>query len=279
MDSRSLISSAGLSLLRAFLCASALIGAAGLVKTRRMDAGANSLLAQQVAGALAWYREAGIDCGFTDVPRRWLAPVVSEAGTPTAATSAPVPAPPPPPERDRANWPADLAAFVDWWLHEPWLDGGRTGGRVPPRGITGARLMLLVPEPEIQDEDVLLSGPQGRLVAGMLAAMGIEPGEAYIASALPRHTPMADWSGIASRGLGEVLMHHVGLVMPERVIAFGNNIPSLLGNDPTISAAPPTRIEVGETSIPLLAARSVEGLLVRPGWKADMWAKWLEWTR
>jgi DNA polymerase len=192
--------------------------------------------------------------------------------------TAPEPAPPPP-ERDSANLPADLAAFADWWLGEPWLDGGRTGGRVPPRGTAGARVMLLVPEPESEDDEVLLSGPQGRLVAGMLAAMGIAPGEAYIASALPRHTPLADWSEVGSRGLGEVLAHHVGLVMPERIIAFGNNIPSLLGNDPTNSAAPPNPIEVGGVHIPLLSVRSLEGLLARPGWKADMWNKWLEWTR
>jgi DNA polymerase len=245
-----------------------------------MDAGANSLLAQQVAGALAWYREAGIDCAFADAPRRWLAPPTPEPGAPTRPSEISAPAPePPPPERDRANWPADLAAFADWWLSEPWLDDGRTSGRVPPRGVAGARLMLLVPEPEAGDEDILASGPQGRLIAGMLAAMGIDVAEAYIANALPRHTPLADWSEIASRGLGEVLTHHVGLVMPERVIAFGNNIPALLGNDPTHSAAPLTRIKVGEAFIPLLVVRSLEGLLARPGWKADMWTRWLEWTR
>jgi DNA polymerase len=177
------------------------------------------------------------------------------------------------------NWPAHLAAFPDWWLSEPWLDAGRTGGRVAPHGIAGARVMLLVDQPEAGDEDILLSGPQGKLVKGMLAAMGIDAGEAYIASALPRHTPMADWSEVASRGLGEVLMHHVGLVMPERVIAYGNNIPSLLGNDLPHSAAPLARIEVGEALIPLLVVRSLEGLLARPGWKADLWTKWLEWTR
>lgn len=265
-----------------------------------MGDAAKSPLQREIAGALAWWRDAGVDVALADTPRRWLgatpgepeqdpksanSPVIAAAKAPAkdpgkapgAALAGPAAAPQPMP--DEASWPGDLAAFAEWWLREPWLDAGRTQGRVAPRGRAGARLMVLVPQPEAEDGDTLLSGPQGRLLAAMLAAMGIGPDDAYIASALPRHTPMADWAAARDRGLGKVLAHHVALVAPQRVLALGDTVPSLLGHDPTNSAAPLTEIAVGGAAIPLLAARSLEGLLVRAGWKADVWRKWLAWTR
>jgi hypothetical protein len=258
-----------------------LIGAAGEVKTRRMDVRANSSLADELAGALDWWRDAGIEYAFRDEPRQWLAapaPVEEPAFTPFVAMASVLPEPASPLD-DRGDWPTDLAAFTEWWLAEPWLDAGRTQNRIPPRGSAHGKLMVLVPQPEAEDRETLLSGPQGKLITGMLTAMGIAPAEAYVASVLPRYTPAADWNDIAARGLNEVLLHHVALAAPMRVIAFGDTILSLLGNDPTNSAAPPNHIAVGRGTIPLLPLRSLEGLLARPGWKADVWKKWLAWTR
>jgi|SRR5579871_3182077 len=268
-----------------------------------MDAGANSWpvepigpfeqvgLAEQIAGALDWWRDAGVDSTFDDEPRRWLsadppAPARTKPGI-DAPAGSPAPArernrapePAAPPQIDATDWPTDLAAFTDWWMHEPWLDAGRTQGRVPPRGVAGARLMLLVPQPEAEDRETLLSGPQGRLATAMLSAMGIAPAEAYVASALPRHTPAVDWAEIGMRGLGAVLRHHIRLAAPQRVIALGDTVLPLLGNDPPNITAVETHIAVGQAAIPLLVLRSLEGLLARPAWKADAWRKWLAWTR
>ncbi len=233
---------------------------------------------------LDWWADAGVDYVFREEPREWLAPPpaaepIAQPEQRTAAARAPAPAPAAPISQDRADWPSDLATFAGWWLAEPWLDAGRKQGRVPPRGTAGARLMVLVPQPESDDGETLLSGAQGRLIAAMLAAIGIAPAEAYIASAIPRHTPAADWNEIHARGLNEVLLHHVALVGPERVIAFGDTVLSLLGNDPPNITAPLCINPVGSDPIPLLALRSLEGLLARPGWKADAWRKWLAWTR
>jgi DNA polymerase len=245
---------------------------------------ANPDLAAEVAAAFAWWREAGVDCAFRDEPASWLATPVAAAHVaaeqheaPTREASSPA-APSSSPAIDAAALPQELAAFVGWWLAEPWLDDGRVAGRVPPRGEPGAAVMVIVPEPEKEDRDRLLSGPQGRLLDAILGAMGVALDQAYVASALPRHMPMADWRGLAARGLGEVLAHHVNLVGPRRLIAFGDNILPLLRNDPPNSGQVSLRFNHEGLSIPLLAASDLAVLLARPRAKARLWQQWLDWT-
>jgi len=138
-------------------------------------------------------------------------------------------------------------------------------------------LMVLVPEPESGDRDVLLSGPHGNFIDNMLRAMGLAAGEVYFASALPRPLPGADWHALAASGLGEVLRHHVALAAPRRLVAFGSNILPLFGNDLPQSPAGLREINLEGRSIPLLFAREIAGLLGRPRWKAELWRSWLGW--
>lgn len=246
-----------------------------------MDDPTKAGFAADIAAALDWWRDAGVDGDFVDEPTRWLAP--AEMAKPTGAELRPVTPPPPPPEPakptiDRGAWPQDLAAFTAWWLSEPALDDGRVSGRVPPRGNRGADLMILVPDPERDDTDRLLSGPQGRLLDAMLATMGIAPDQVYLASALPRHMPMADWPALAEKGFGALLCHHVKLVAPRRLIALGNNILPLLSHDPAHNPAVSRSFNHDGLTVPFLAGRSLAALLERPRWKAGLWQGWLDWT-
>lgn len=250
-----------------------------------MDNARNHALEYAVAGALDWWHEAGIDFTFADDPADWLACAkVTEA--------APVAAPAPPenePRRDfaprsdvspldLASMPANLAAFREWWLSEPSLDEGRTAGRVPPRGVAGAGLMVIVPEPEREDSDRLLSGPQGKLLDAILSAMGIAQERTYVASVLPRHTPAPDWSGMAARGMDEVLARHIALAAPQRILAFDGNILPLLGNAPAQGPAVLRTFNHEGASISLLAVRGLQRLIERSSWKRELWRAWLDWT-
>ena len=191
-----------------------------------------TLQAGDLAAALDWWRDAGVDLHYDDAPRSWL------AKDEPVATAAPVQhAPPPPPEPARimaknADLPATLDLFREWWLTDPALDGAAVERRVPPRGPAHAPLMVLVTEPESQDRERLLSGPQGMLLDAMLTALGIAPDSTYVASCLPRHMPLPDWAALQAAGLGEVVAHHVALAAPQRLLVLGNNISSLLGHDP-----------------------------------------------
>jgi DNA polymerase len=269
---------------------SALIAASWQVKTRGMENGTNPGLADQIAGALDWWRDAGVDCDFHDEPANWLAnakPAEARAPSPAPETPAPEPAAParrapraplPVPEIALDGMPSDLPAFIDWWLAEPALDNGRVGGRVAPRGTPGAALMVLVPEPEREDRETLLSGPEGRLLSGFLSAAGMGEEQAYVASALPRHTPMADWAACAAQGMGSVVRRHVALARPRRLLVLGGNILPLVANDPAQDPADLRIFNHEGTSMPVFAARSLRAMLERPRWKAKLWRDWLQWT-
>jgi uracil-DNA glycosylase len=250
-----------------------------------MDGAPKHDLTAALAGAIDWWREAGVEYAFGDDPRTWLEPAPEIPGVATNArttgTTAPK-SPEAPPTlgmiAQNADWPNSLADFPPWWLGEPLLDHGMTAGRVAPRGPTGAPLMVLVEQPEDSDTERLLSGPEGKLLDAFLAAAGIGPDQAYVASVLPRHTPMPDWAALRSSGFAEVTAHHVSLAGPQRLIAFGSNILPLLGHDP---AKKPTASLVfnheGQT-IPLLSALSLAALLATPRRKAALWRDWLDWT-
>lgn len=235
------------------------------------------------AAAIGWWREAGVDLDFADEPATWLADPAGAKPAPAAARPlAPPPSPAapaaPPFGGDRAAWPTTLVEFQAWWLSEPSLDEGPLRSRVGPRGEAGAPVMVIVPHPEAEDSDNLLSGPEGRLLEAMLAAMGIDSTAVYRAAVLPRHTPLVDWAALGGNGAAALLAHHVGLVAPQRIIAFGTGILPLLGHDPTQNAQISPGFNHEGKTIPLLPARELGALLARPAWKAGFWRQWLDWT-
>ena len=252
---------------------------------------ADPLLAREFEAALAWWRAAGVDCDFADDATAWLseAPVAGapapSAQSPGQAQSAPAPArraepAPPAPITLRRDMlgespPADLPAFRDWWLSAPALDTVRSYPRIPPRGVAGAALMVLVPQPEAEDRDTLLSGPQGRLLANILAAMGLAEEQTYIAAALPCHTPMADLAALAAGGMDAVTAHHIALVRPARLLALGTGLTPMLA-----SASDHALREINYTAckVPLLSSEALDALMDMPRLKARFWRRWMEWS-
>ena len=240
-------------------------------------------LADQLAAAQDWWRDAGVDQAFSDATASWLREPEEEAAGKTAAA---------PPQRvevqsapqrpkiggETTSWPQTLEAFAHWWLTEPSLDSGGARPRIAPRGRQGAKLMVLVPEPEAEDSEMLLSGPKGRLLKNFLAAAGIDEAETYLAAVLPRHTPHPDWAGLAMDGLGTIVLHHVALAAPERLLVFGRDILPLIGHDPAQSPASLPEINHHGGSTPLLAERSLDFLLAKPAARSGFWQRWLDWT-
>lgn len=244
-----------------------------------MDRQPAPTLADQFAAALDWWRDAGVDSDYADEPANLLAePVAPPPPVPVAAKAAREEPPPPPVAcigGDREGWPATLADFAPWWLAEPTLDPAPAGTRVPPRGVAGAQLLVLVPMPEAGDSEQLLSGKQGQLVSAMLRAMGIAPDAAYIAAALPRHTPVPDWEGLTAAGLGRVLLHHLALAAPRRLLVLGQDVLPLLGLEKRRGVG---NLPLTESGLPLLASLAPEILLGTPRARADLWRRWLDWT-
>jgi len=252
-----------------------------------MESAAKSPLEQDFTAALDWWREAGVEWDYSDAAQSWLAePELVPGPDEQPEERHPVLAPPPALGRlrapaamalDLAQMPGDHAAFVAWWLAEPSLDGGRVTGRIQPRGNPGATTMILVPEPERDDTETLLSGPQGKLLEGFLRVAGMAPDSVYVASVLPRATPHADWEAMASAGIGNVLARHVALAAPQRIIALTGNILSLIGHGSANKSADSNHFQHEQGSVPLLTGRDLGVLLERPRWKAGLWQAWLDW--
>ncbi|MEM9502304.1 MAG: uracil-DNA glycosylase family protein, partial [Pseudomonadota bacterium] len=174
--------------------------------------------------------------------------------------------------------PKTIAEFHEFWLSAPGLDPIGSRGRVPARGKANARLMVLVIDPEEHDSETLLSGPQGELLTNFIAATDVDESEVYFASALTRHTPMADTATIAASGMETVLAHHISLAAPERVIAFGANILPLLGHNPTKDIHSLHEINQGNPRMPLLVSEGLDSLMSMPRLKARFWRRWNEWS-
>ncbi|MCR2833671.1 hypothetical protein [Parerythrobacter lacustris] len=241
---------------------------------------------QEFEAALDWWRLAGVDTDFADDVTDWLATPEAEATAP-----APVPSATQPQRRalvpdkprvaiggERAGWPTDLSAFHRWWLESDTLDAGGSFPRIAPRGLAGAELMVVVPEPEEVDRETLMSGPEGKLLAGFLAAAGLGTNQTYLAAALPRHTPLPEWDRLKADGLGDLLAHHVALAAPNRIIAFGRNILPLLGHDTAQAAATLRVFNHDGVSVPLMAAPTLGELLRSAGRRKQLWQRWLDWT-
>lgn len=248
-----------------------------------MERPAKPDIAMQIDGALQWWRDAGVDCDLADDPTDWLAKEAApdpEPATPQIFTPPAASAPPPRPLIGGApeSWPQDLGLFQSWWLSEPSLDHRELSRRVPPRGIAGAELMVLVADPEDGDTDVLLSGPRGKLLAGMFAALGLTAEQTYLATALPRTTPLPDWRELAADGLGALVAHHIFLAAPKRLMVFGSGVSSLLGHDPANIAPNLSVFNHEGQSLPLLTAMDLAALLARPRTKAGLWQRLLDWT-
>lgn len=247
-----------------------------------MDHPANPDFLAEITGALDWWREAGVDCDFQDQPRDWLAPPEPPPALRASAEARAKPVlgevAPPPARLDPASLPGGLAAFRGWWLEEPLLAGGDTSGRIAPQGAAGAPLMVVVEEPEAEDRESLLDGIHGRLLDAMLAAFGLRREQAYLASALPRHTPAPDWAALGEQGLGQVLAHHVALAAPERLLVLGGNILPLLGHELPQRPAVLLQFNQQGRTIPLLASRGLPALMNQPRAKQVLWQSWLEWT-
>ena len=237
-------------------------------------------LAEDYAAALDWWRGAGVDCDFTDEPTVWLrepeaeaAPDPSEERSPPPRTM-PRPSAAPALERalarepgaaiggDPGRWPNDLATFRDFWRTEPSLDPGALAERVLPVGEAEAELMVLAGQPDEGDREILFAGDQGALLTRIFQAMGADESRVYLASALPRCTPLPDWNDLAARGLAALTRHHIALAKPQRLIVFGR-APEMLAQ---------------ECGMPTLVAPQLGTLARSAAHKRRFWNAWLEWS-
>lgn len=242
----------------------------------------NLTLEQELRAIRDWWREAGVDHVYGDEPANWLAePEPEDDGDAPQFVPPKTLAPEPDPVELLAggpsNWPTTLEAFDQWWQAEESLALGPYR-RVAASGPANAPLMVLMSQPLTDEAETLLSGDGGALLTNILTACGLKADEVRIASALPSHLPHPDWAGLEKAGWGALTRHHIALAAPKRLLVLGHVALPLLGHDPAQGAADFKEVALETGSVPALAARGLDTLLLRPRLQAGLWHRWLEWT-
>ncbi len=209
------------------------------------------------ASLIAWWLEAGVDAPVAERPRDWLRRNPAPQVSPEAAPGEPAPA-------------ESLSAFQSWLATASGLPMDRPGAiRVAPYGIEDAKLMLLSDLPAREDaaEGKPIGGEAWDLTRRMLAAIRIDPDEAYVASLGCFHSPGARFNGELDN-CATIARDHIRLAKPERLLLFGDAPARALLGEPLARARGRVhRIE----GVRAVATFHPRWLLQRPSDKALAW--------
>lgn len=216
------------------------------------------------ASTLEWWRDAGVDTLVEDDVRDWLArtPPPAAPVTDEAAVAAPV----------AETLPDTLEAFVAWRLGEDSPEAGWHTPRLAPTGPIDAEWVLVTDVPEAEDSDVLLSGPAGRLLDKMLAAIGQSRESVHL---LPLAWARPMTGRIASdeeARLIELARHHLSLLGPRKLLLLGQSASRVLVETNDESLTNPIRV-VNHFGANTRAVASFHPrfLLERPAAKGEAW--------
>ncbi len=254
-----------------------LLAGRGKVKTclGTMDSRSPLTLAEQVAAAHDWWRDAGVDSQFDDDPRNWLerpAKPVEEALPPAGPVKAA-------PSCRSSAWRSRIGLAADPPRLRSVVAGQRRARHRrhgaedrPPRygrgRADGSRAHARRDRPR---PPVVRSTRQAHR-ATCSPRWACAEDAAYIASALPRHAHHPDWAALAARDLGKVLAHHVNLVAPKRLLVLGRAMLPLFGHDPAQAGAKPRPIALESCAVPALVSFGPDALLQTPRFRAGLMA-------
>ena len=220
------------------------------------------LTAAEAASVLGWWIEAGVDVAIQESPRAWLG----------ASVAAPVPdAAPGSKSAPSQELPGSFEAFRAWLGETPALPLAQGNSRrVLPRGIEAAQVMLLadVPTPEDVASGQPIAGQAWDLTERMLAAIGFDSDQAYVASLSCFHSPGTRLSGKDLEACAAIARRHVALAKPKRLLLLGDaSSRALLGKPLTAARGHVHKIE----GVRAVATFHPRFLLDRPSNKALAW--------
>jgi DNA polymerase len=164
---------------------------------------------------LAWWLDAGVDGALQEEPRNWLKPSPAKPSIPQPKASPNVTQPSHETLFQLQEW---LASSAHLPLASP------SSRRILPHGPQNAAIMLLSDAPALEDYTASqpIGGEAWTLTGKMLAAIGIQPDEAYSASLSPMHSPGARLSAKDREDYAAIARRHIRLVAPKRLLLFGD---------------------------------------------------------
>jgi DNA polymerase len=222
-----------------------------------------------VAALLDWWKTAGVDAVVSADPHPWFAPAV--------LAEAAVPLVPPAPS---LQLPADPYAAVTSLAQLAELVRARMPNAPFADGDPASGLMILGEAPSAEDLRTgrPFSGPAGQLLDRMLAAIGIDRTQCYIALLCPgRRVPGTPTPDEIAAEL-PLTRAHVRLAKPRLILLLGGNpVHALTSETAPIGRLRGRWLEVD--GIPALATWNPAYLLRRPEDKGAAWADLLALKR
>jgi uracil-DNA glycosylase len=230
---------------------------------------ATMIPASTLASAMAWWRDAGVDCLVEEVPAPWLGRGKLRPDVPVAAPQAPAP------QAKPHLLPESLDDLIGWLMTGEDVPGaGPPSVRVSPEGDRNTGMMALIDMPEAGDAAAgkMLSGESGILFDKMLSALTLDRSAIWLGSVAPDYRPGAMTALSNEDRLSVLARHHVGLVAPKRLWLMGDTASRAILGMRVIEAKGRKHIfnHKGIT-VAVVATYHPRFLLQRPERKREVW--------
>ncbi len=241
-----------------------------------------------IASLLSWWQMAGADYAVSDQSCDWLEAPPAKQPTPAPATKPVIAASSfigagfdsinpqfgVAPQFESLAWPNDLVELQRMIADGAAFPGNCFGGQsAAPVGKTLAKLMIISDVPDIDDiaAQTLGAGFSGKLLTQMIAAIGIDITDCYLAS-LGSTRPA---TGELPDAIGDIvpfMHHHISLVDPTAVIILGSAATKALLGEELMDARGSLRFfnhDVRKKAV--LTTFHPRTLLAQPMLKAQAW--------
>ena len=230
-------------------------------------------MADSVAlSALDWWAEAGVDTLVDDLPRDWLAAAPVAAAATTASRSDMPPVLPTP--AAAVALPDTLEAFRAFLLADPFIPGP-ANARIDASGDPAAGIAVVVDMPEAEDRasGSLLSGEVGALFDRMLGAIKLERAQAYLIPFSPARPTTGRLSEAQLNALKPLLLHHLALAAPRKVLLLGDApVQALLGQPAAKARDAEHALSIGTMRVPTVASIHPRLVSMKREWRPLIWA-------
>lgn len=224
-----------------------------------------------------WWSLAGVELDYVDQPAALLATeTISPVrdAPPTAAVTERAP------EEAKIQvldepLPATYPDFLEWLANgNNLIEASWSKQRITPQGALEPEIMVIsaLPEKNRNGEVQLFNPDNQRLLNKMLAAIGCDSEQSYLANiaiSIPYDGRIDDqhWPAFKKR-----LLHHIGLVRPKRVICFGDLAAKIIFGEDLLTARKNKQfINHSSSKTEAIVTFHPRILIERPLFKAEAW--------
>ncbi|MEP3224632.1 MAG: uracil-DNA glycosylase family protein [Parasphingorhabdus sp.] len=240
--------------------------------------------AAQIESLQQWWNLAGVDWHYNAEPTSLLrkpvdsfkAPSPAVADTIAPTESKPIDAVKPPSETfNPSEFPDDHNQFIRWLsVSENLIESQWAKNFIAPCGPLKPEIMIIVGMPEQGDlaDGSCFSPQSAALFSNMMKAIGCDSDKIYSASIAIGRTYDGRIAPQYRTDLKNRLLHHISLVQPERIIAFGETSSDLLFDENLLSARKNKQfVNHVSSKTEAIATFHPRILVERPEFKGEAW--------